>query len=201
MKKAAGRPNLGKTETIKQRALTVYLPTEEMVEKWREEAKRYGVPLSRFIVEMVDDSIRKNPAGMTPREELEKELNDVKTEMKQVKNRLESAEEALKRADATIADYRSKLSDPVLSSEDAELTSRLIEMFLAEKVLNVDEVPDRFGIKLDDENSVNRLRSSVDLLKKAGLVESGMFEWRWTGGRKRKPHISQRKRREYRRKP
>ena len=153
MKKAAGRPNLGKTETIKQRALTVYLPTEELVEKWREEAKRYGVPLSRFIVEMVDDSIRKNPAGMTPREELEKELNDVKTEMKQVKTRLESAEEALKQADTTMADYRSKLSDPLLSSEDAELTSRLIEMFLAEKVLNIDEVPDRFGIKLDDENA------------------------------------------------
>ena len=201
MKKAAGRPNLGKTETIKQRALTVYLPTEEMVEKWREEAKRYGVPLSRFIVEMVDDSIRKNPAGMTPREELEKELNDVKAEMKQVKIRLESAEKALKQADVTIADYRSRLSDPVLSPEDAELTSRLIEMFLTEKVLNVDEVPDRFGIKLDDMEAVNRLRSSVDLLKKAGLVETGMFEWRWIGGRKRKPHISQKKRREYRRKP
>jgi hypothetical protein len=70
MKKAAGRPNLGKTETIKQRAFTVYLPTEEMVGKWREEAKRYGDPMSRFIVETVDDSIRENPAGMTPREEL-----------------------------------------------------------------------------------------------------------------------------------
>lgn len=44
--KSAGRPNFGETETIKQRAITVYLPTGEMVEKWREEAKRYGVPLS-----------------------------------------------------------------------------------------------------------------------------------------------------------
>jgi hypothetical protein len=195
MKKAPGRPNLGKTKTIKQRALAVYLPTEEMIEKWKSEAERYGVPLSRFIVETVDDSIRKSPTGMTPREELEKELNDVKVEMNQLKARLKSAEEALKRADVTVAEYRAKLSEPLLSPADAELTSRLIEMFLAEKVLNVDEMPERLGIKLTDKKAVGRLRSSVDLLKKAGLVESGMFEWRWTGGAKRKPSISPKKRR------
>ena len=69
-------------------------------------------------------------------------------------------------------------------------------MFLAEKVLNVDEVPERLGVKLTDKEAVGRLRSSVDLLKKAGLVESGMFEWRWTGGTKRKPHISPKRRRD-----
>ncbi|MBU1159521.1 MAG: hypothetical protein KKE24_09345 [Candidatus Thermoplasmatota archaeon] len=195
MKKPRGRPNLGKTETIRQRAINVYLPTEEMIERWKSEAERFGVPLSRFIVETVDDSIRKNPAGITPREELEKELNDAKAEVKQLSARLEPLEEALKRADVTIADYRSKLTEPVLPSADAELTSRLIELFLAEMVLNIDEVPETLGIKLTSSKDVARLQSSVDLLKKAGLVESGMFEWRWTGGAKRKPRISPERRR------
>ncbi len=195
MKKPRGRPNLGKTETIRQRAINVYLPTEEMIERWKSEAERYGVPLSRFIVETVDDSIRKNPAGITPREELEKELNDAKAEVKQLSARLEPLEEALKRADVTIADYRSKLAEPVLPSTDAELTSRLIELFLAEMVLNIDEVPEALGIKLTNSKDVARLQSSVELLKKAGLVESGMFEWRWTGGAKRKPRISPERRR------
>ncbi|MBE0518769.1 MAG: hypothetical protein IH630_06050 [Thermoplasmata archaeon] len=195
MKKPRGRPNLGKTETIRQRAINVYLPTEEMIERWKSEAERFGVPLSRFIVETVDDSIRKNPAGITPREELEKELNDAKAEVKQLSARLEPLEEALKRADITIADYRSKLAEPVLPSADAELTSRLIELFLAEMVLNIDEVPETLGIKLTNSKDVARLQSSVELLKKAGLVESGMFEWRWTGGAKRKPRISPERRR------
>jgi hypothetical protein len=196
MKKPLGRPNLGKTETIRQRAVNAYLPTAEMLGKWKSEAERYGVPLSRFIVETVDDSIRKNPAGVTPREALEKELNDTKAELKQSRARLESAEEALKRADVTIADYRAKLSGPILPSADAEFTSRLIELFLAEKVLNIDEIPERLSVELTDSKAVERLKSSVDLLKKAGLVESGMMEWRWTGGGKRKPHISPKRRRE-----
>ncbi len=53
MKKAPGRPNLGKTETIKQRALAVYLPTEGMVKKWRKEAKRYGVPVRIVMIDPI----------------------------------------------------------------------------------------------------------------------------------------------------
>jgi hypothetical protein len=204
MKKPLGRPNLGKTETIRQRAVNVYLPTEEMLGKWKAEAERYGVPLSRFIVETVDDSIRKNPAGVTPRETLEKELNDAKAELKTVRERLDSAEAALKRADVTIAEYRSKLTNPVLPSAETELTARLIEILIAEKALNTDEVPDRLNLDMTDKVSVDRLKASVDLLRKVGLVESGMFEWRWIGGReteperkpKRKPHITRKRRRE-----
>ena len=205
MKKPLGRPNLGKTETIRQRAVNVYLPTEEMLVKWKSEAERFGVPLSRFIVETVDDSIRKTPAGVTPREQLEKELNDAKAELKAVRERLDSAEAALKRADVTIAEYRSKLTNPVLPSVETELTARLIEILITEKVLNTDEVPDRLNLDMTDKVSVNRLKASVDLLKKVGLVESGMFEWRWIGGRKteperkpkRKPRVTHKRRRDY----
>ena len=196
---------MGKTETIRQRAVNVYLPTGEMLEKWKSEAERFGVPLSRFIVETVDDSIRKNPAGVTPREALEKELNDAKVELKTVRERLDSAEGALKRADVTIAEYRSKLTNPVLPSVETELTARLIEILITEKVLNTDEVPDRLNLDMTDKVSVNRLKASVDLLKKVGLVESGMFEWRWIGGRKaeparkpkRKPRVTHKRRRDY----
>jgi hypothetical protein len=46
-------------------------PTEEMVENWKEKAKEYNEPLSRFVVEVVDDAIRRNPLGLTPRGNLE----------------------------------------------------------------------------------------------------------------------------------
>ena len=37
------RPSRGKTETIKQRAIYVYLPSLEMVEDWKRRAERAGV--------------------------------------------------------------------------------------------------------------------------------------------------------------
>jgi len=54
------RPGRGKTETIKQRSIYVYLPSLEMVVDWKRRAERAGVSLSRFVYERVEDSIRRS---------------------------------------------------------------------------------------------------------------------------------------------
>ena len=53
------RPSRGKTKTIKQRVIYVYLPSLEMVEDWKRRAERAGVSLSKFVIERVEDSIRR----------------------------------------------------------------------------------------------------------------------------------------------
>ncbi len=53
------KPNLGKTETIKKRTVYIYLPSEEMMKEWKERAEKEGVSLSKFVIERVEDSIRK----------------------------------------------------------------------------------------------------------------------------------------------
>ncbi len=49
----------GKTETIKQRAIYVYLPSLEMVQEWKERSKKAGTSISKFVIELVEDSIRR----------------------------------------------------------------------------------------------------------------------------------------------
>ena len=49
----------GKTETIKERTVYIYLPSLEMVEDWKHRAERAGVSLSKFVVERILDSIRR----------------------------------------------------------------------------------------------------------------------------------------------
>ena len=38
-RKPSGRPNQGKTETIRQRKVDVYLPTTELLSQWKEAAE------------------------------------------------------------------------------------------------------------------------------------------------------------------
>ena len=49
---------MGKTETIKQRAIYVYLPSHDMVEKWKNLAKKSGTSISKFVAEHVENSLR-----------------------------------------------------------------------------------------------------------------------------------------------
>jgi hypothetical protein len=51
------KPNRGKTEAIKDRAVYVYLSSLEMVEEWKHRAEKTGDSISRFVVERVEDSL------------------------------------------------------------------------------------------------------------------------------------------------
>ena len=50
----------GKTETIKQRAVYVYLPSLGMMEDWKQRADKAGSSISKFVVERVEDSLRRD---------------------------------------------------------------------------------------------------------------------------------------------
>ena len=188
MKKGPGRPNLGKTETLKQRTATVYLPTKEMLEKWKKEAERYGVPLSRYVIEIVDDAIRKNPAGMTPREQLEQELEKIKVDYKLALTRLRALEETLEERDTTVADYRSRLSKSEdLHFEDIRLMFGPVSDYLKENgTLKMNDVYEVFHFSPSNSKSLRALKDSIGLLKRMRLVEEGVDEWRWIGGASRK---------------
>jgi hypothetical protein len=49
-----GRPNLGRTLTLKQRSVYAYVPTKKMLREWKADAKRHGLSLSEYIVRSVE---------------------------------------------------------------------------------------------------------------------------------------------------
>lgn len=179
MKKGPGRPNLGKTETIRKRAVTVYLPTEEMVDEWKAEADRHGMSVSSFVTEIVDDAVRKKRVGTTPREELEKKLSQAQTELRAISEWARSANTALKRADETIADYRKRLERTVPETLDAGITSQLVSAFMETRVILVEDIPAKVGIDLNDREGMAKVREALNFLRAANLVENRVFDWRW----------------------
>jgi hypothetical protein len=182
MKKSLGRPNLGKTETIKQRAVTVYLPTDDMLQEWKAEAALHGAPVSRFVYEVVDNAIRKNSTGVTPREELERRLNDALAEVKSLKERLELAESSLKQADVTVATYRAKISTALPASFDKAIMRKIASLFLERQVVRLDELPISIGVKPDDAKGMAKIRDCLKFLTASDLIEENMSEGRWKAG-------------------
>jgi hypothetical protein len=53
------RQNSGKTETIKERSIYVYLPSIEMMEDWKARAEKAGSSISKFVTDRVEDSLKK----------------------------------------------------------------------------------------------------------------------------------------------
>jgi len=50
---------LGRTQTIKERAIYVYLPSIEQKVRWEESTRKHGTSVSEFVIETIEDSFRK----------------------------------------------------------------------------------------------------------------------------------------------
>ena len=69
-------------ETLKQRAIYVYLPSEEQKDSWQKRSDKAGVSISKFVIEQVENSLRQEEEpDFKSRNELWKENNELKQQV------------------------------------------------------------------------------------------------------------------------
>jgi len=71
---------------LKARYVDVYLPSEAAKRQWDEDAKKAGMPLSRFVFEAVEAF--RATKNEKPRSDLVKELGEAKEELQKLRSEL-----------------------------------------------------------------------------------------------------------------
>ena len=175
MRPSPGRPDQGRTGTIKQRSVYVYVPTEEMLEEWKKAAKNYDVSLSRFIVEVVDDAVSKNTKGISKRAEIEAELAKKVAESASLEEKNEALRSIMRTTDTELAAYRAAISATAPPSHDEEMLRRLFGIFHDRLHWRMQDIPSAIGISTDDQEGMRRLQKTLDWLRELGMIE-GDFE-------------------------
>ena len=177
------RPSRGKTETIKQRAIYVYLPSLEMVEDWKRRAEKAGVSLSRFVVERVEDSIRREEGeeGYLSRLELIKRLKKAEEELKQLRSENRLLRRLVKNLDRELKRYRAK---PFLDENYVgirQFDKDLIELLRSGRTLSDEEILSSLNIDPADTDLVKAVSKQLEALEAYDLVEFTGKGWRWKG--------------------
>ncbi len=181
-----GRPDQGKTGTIKQRSVYIYVPTEMMLEEWKQAAKRYRMPLSSFLVEVVDDILHKNPEGISPKAEMEARLAKTATELASLNKENETLRSLVNKTNVEIANYRTALSTTAQPSKDEEMLRGLFRLFHDHLFWKMQDIPQAMGISIDDQEGMKRLQETLNWLRELGMIEGDFEEVRCrVGGRKR----------------
>ena len=177
------RPSRGKTETIKQRAIYVYLPSLEMVEDWKRRAEKAGVSLSKFVIERVEDSIRKEEGeeGYLSRLELIKRLKRAKEELKQLRSENRLLRRLVENLDRELKRYRAK---PFLDENYVGIRrfdKDLIELLRSGRTLSDEEILSSLNIDPADTDLVKAVSKQLEALEAYDLVEFTGKGWRWKG--------------------
>lgn len=177
------RANRGKTETIKERTVYIYLPSLEMVEDWKRRAERAGVSLSKFVIERVLDSIRREDGeeGYLSRADLIKRLRNTEEEIKRLREENRLLRKLVENLDNELRRYRAV---PFLEEHFEgvrRFDKELIDLLRGGGVYSDEEILARLNIDPSNAELVKAVSKQLELLEEYGLVEFTGRGWRWRG--------------------
>jgi len=175
--------NQRKTETIKDRAVYVYLPSLEMVIDWKRRADKAGVSISKFVAERVEDSIRREEGekGYLSRLELIERLRAAEDELKKLRDENRLLRKLVDNLEKELKRYRTK---PFLEEdfEGVRTFERELVTFLRRGGSYTDEdILANLNIDLSDVDLVKAVSKQLEALENYGLVEFTGKGWKWKG--------------------
>ena len=181
------KPNRGKTETIKQRAIYVYLPSLEMVEDWKLRAEKDRKSLSNWIMLKVLDSIGFEE-GSAQREQMQKELEETK---KQKEDALEEIEKLRQEnrmlrmlGDNLDKELKRMRTQPFVEVDfegKKKFDKALFALLRKGHGVDKDMILSRLRIDPSDSDGIDRVRKQLESLQAYDLVEYDGRWWKWKG--------------------
>ena len=163
---------------LKTRYIDVYLPTEAAKHEWEEDAKKAGLPLSKFVFGAVEAF--RAAKDETPRYEMVKELAEAKEESQKLRTELKIKTMLLEKMDAEV--YKARYAS-FHEVEMAEGTRRhdleLIKILQRGKVLEGYAILKELGVDPSETDAVKLVNNQLESLRRFGLVEETANGWRW----------------------
>lgn len=172
---------MGKTDTIHDRRVDVYLDTIGQKERWTELAEEADESLSTFIQQAVEYAIKQGGPDAAELgeeaqrvQELEEEVTELRQELKEKRMVIEKLEE----------EAQQRRMEP-FTEEDYEGTREydadLIEILQNSDRVTGDDLIRRLDIDRTDPEIMQGLTQQLEQLERYGLVTNTPQGWRWDG--------------------
>lgn len=180
---------LKKTKTTRKRAVTLYLPTEEMKDNWYRIAKENkNVSVSNFIIEIVEDYLQKNKEFNT-KEEISFQMQKLISQNKRLQlenvnlqKKVDMLNLLTERYENQLMKYRNKTFIENGKFEGIrEYQQSLIELFKKRKSITEDELIYLLHINPSDGDTLKVISKQIENLEEYGLIQSIRGGWKWKG--------------------
>lgn len=171
---------MGKTKTIKQRAIYVYLPSHEMVNRWKTLANKSGTSISKFVAEHVENSLRQEEDnGYLSRGSLIQENQSLKEALTEKDKRIWHLELLVEKLEQDLRQYRSRLFLEEDFTGFRSYDKKLIEILREPGVHENDVILSRLGIKPREHEAIKAVSKQLERLQSYGLVKATPRGWIW----------------------
>ncbi len=163
----------------KSRYVYLYLPSAADKARWEKLAEEAGVPLSKFVIEVVESTLSEK-SDFKPRGELVKEVGKLRSENKELRDDLKQKKIVLEKYENELKRYRSQ-AFVEYKFEGARKYKDLIAILKRGVTVDSYKLLEELGIDPSETDLVKGISSQLEDLEKFGLVSSTQRGWRWQG--------------------
>jgi predicted DNA-binding protein len=164
----------------KSRYVYLYLPSAEDKARWEKLAEQAGVPLSKFVIEVVESSLAEE-SDFKPRGELVKEIGKLRSENKLLRDDLNQKKIVLEKYETELKRYRSQAFVENKFEGVRKYNRELIAVLKQGIVLDSYKLLEELGIDPNDSQLVKAVSQQLEELEAYGLITSTQRGWRWAG--------------------
>jgi len=162
----------------KSRYVYLYLPSAEDKKRWDKLAKEAGVPLTKFVIEIVENALLED-SEFKPRAEMIKELGALRDEVRKLRDDLNLKNIVIDKYESELKRYRSATFLEGGFEGRREYGQELIELLKRKTVIDSYRILEELGIDPREADLVKAVSYQLDNLEAYGLVESTPRGWRW----------------------
>jgi predicted DNA-binding protein len=162
----------------KSRYVYLYLPSAEEKARWDDLAKKAGMPLTKFVIEIVQNALA-DDEEFKPRGELTTEIAALKKDVKELKDELKLKTIVLEKYEAELKRYRSAafLDD---SFEGVRSHNReLVDLLKRGGTLDSYKILESLGINPKDSDLVKAISLQLEEMEAYGIIKSTLRGWKW----------------------
>jgi hypothetical protein len=182
MKKDLNSWTSRKTETIKKRLIYVYLPSFEMVDKWKNLAKGAGVSISKFVTEHVENSLlmEEDEKQYESRLDLIEKNKELFEENQDLRKRSKMLDTVVERLEGELREYRCRpfLDDDFIGIR--EYQSEIIDLFKKRGTVRKNEILSLLDVDPKDRDTVKGIMKQLSGLESYGIISDVGAKWKWS---------------------
>ena len=176
------RQNRGKTATIKERSIYVYLPSTEMVDDWKSKSEKSGVSISKFVMDRVEDSLKREEReeeGYLSRIELIRKLKAAEEEGTKTSEENRLLKKLVENLDKELKRYRMKPFAEEGFEGKRSFDRDLIDLLKKGGSHSQEEILAHLDVDPSDAEMVKAVSRQLEALEAYSLVEYSGRGWRW----------------------
>ena len=172
---------MGKTDTIRDRRVDVYVDSIERKERWAEQADAADTSLSKFVQQCVEYAIERGGPDFGELGARSQKLQELEEELKELQKDIDQKEIVIEKLET---DLRRERVAPFQEPEFEGIRAydrELIDVLQRAEYISGHELREQLAIDPTDQELMKGFDRQLQQLESYGLVKNTGRGWRWTG--------------------